>query len=1621
MSCSLDKTRAELIKKGIMTNKNNLVNSDGATISKFNEYLAFIKNLATQKYGELTDAVKVPFSLNGTKVVFNQVFFDWVDKNNQPKDDENLLQLPSENNPQASPQVVKLVKELLEKIGVKYEGGVKEIVVDGVKLNANGIARITQGLVQVIDGKEAESLPEEAMHFLVELLEQKNPKLFNKLLSEVNQYDVYKEVLATYSSNSFYQTTDGKPDIRKLKKEAIAKVLVEKIIKKTDTVENGSVIQSWWNSIIEFFRNLVASSGFDKVALDVIAGKIEGDIEDLRNSTDDVFLQKNTQDQIFDKLKAISATITKKEEGTDEEKGYYIQAKKIARRVTDFAKTWYDRRFAEKSLLDTEFDKAIKDLKAEKGTAGHKDFEYAFSVLVDENGYLRDTPLPDDTYTPLLGGRATYDIIKQNLKNRLESFPKGSRFLSEIVVYDKKRDVAGTIDLVIVDPDGKVHVLDWKFVDLNIEKTNDIPWYKINAWNIQMGQYKIILKEAYGIEEKSFGQTRMIPIKIYYKQADYKKGILPKFDKIKIGDAKVENIEEDYLLPVALPEESTGNREIDKLLEKLNALYKLLSDRKVSPEERRNKAEQLNKLFTAIRQLQIKQNIAPLIEQALIINKQIDSSTKRYNELWKGKNPDDFTQREVSDFYEELEVAHIAIQQYLELDITMDFMFDKEDLSDEELELKAKLDLAVKRARKNNSAISNISKEFVEKFVAEKEGVDGILYAEKVIKGISKWWSSTATLQIKALQVLYKKANRALAHASMDTLDESKRLQELKASYDKWALSKGLINKNYFSYIKKADKNELIDEYNPKFYSTLKQKIAEKDYNWIRENVDIEAVKKASVEKIEKEIEREINKNNIIETAQERESRIKRQIENIKAQYGVTTATSIGWLMYDVVKRHPSREKWETKEWAELHKPENKPALEFFNYIKERNTAYQDIGYINAEQARVFLPFVRKGLMEKIVLGGNVKVGEEFLRSVSIDEGDIGYGKIDPLTGRPIDNIPVYFTKSIDGEISTDLFRTMALYNEMAIRYKYLSDIEAQARALVNTERNKKAIATSTFGKTVYENGELKYTPDNNDNTKLVEDMVKGIIYGQRFIQSDTFDQILGKFGSFGKTANEKLGVNWFPENLDGRQVSINKVINQLNNTFQLNALGLNPLSALSNLMGGSFQSIINAETYFTKTDFMKAEMMLTLGKMRGVDDQKKLIAALEYFLPLTDSYNKQIAKTLSLSSLSQENVQEFLMVLMRKSDFFVQTANFYAFLDNSIVVDGRVVNVREYLRNQPEFKDQMYVGTRDDRRLKKEKFESEIKRLLDEQGVLKLSKVEGDKLVIPGVNRKDESVVELRRKVQQVSKDALGNLSEDDMRAINMNIYGKSLMLFKNWIPRLVDVRLGNIKYNSASDAYEWGRQRMIFRIYSEGFFSATNKLIDALRANDEGVAYMIDLFERKREEYKKETGKELNMTEEEFMDLVRKNIRGTLIDALIMITLMLLYLGMKANIPDDEEDPAVINSYKYTLRAVDKIKDELRFFYDPTSLTSLVSSGIFPSIGYIRNLQKIVTNFGKEHFGILRAKGKDADDVYVIKYVMKAFPITRQVEGILPMFYPELAKDLGIKIQTESRPINM
>ena len=161
----------------------------------------------------------------------------------------------------------------------------------------------------------------------------------------------------------------------------------------------------------------------------------------------------------------------------------------------------------------------------------------------------------------------------------------------------------------------------------------DVAWYKQGAYNIQLERYKEILRDAYGI--KQFGLNRAVPIIMDVKKEDPKVEDSPLvITGISIGSVNTADIDDLRLLPVSAETESTGFKNLDRLLGKLNAVYRQISKKKVTEDEEREfKSERLNALKQAIRAAQTAMNIAPLVDLITLMKKQGDQIMNDYDAI----------------------------------------------------------------------------------------------------------------------------------------------------------------------------------------------------------------------------------------------------------------------------------------------------------------------------------------------------------------------------------------------------------------------------------------------------------------------------------------------------------------------------------------------------------------------------------------------------------------------------------------------------------------------------------------------------------------------------------------------------------------------------------------------------------------------------------------------------------------------------------------------------------------------------------------------------------------------------------------------------------------------------
>jgi hypothetical protein len=1560
-------------------------------------------------------------------------YFSFAD--NKAKINQRVFQQTNDiKQSAASPKTVSKLKDWLNRVGVNWET-VSSPTIEGVKYDANGVTDLFNKLIQISEGKEDVALAEEAMHIGVEVLQQTHPAVFNSMMNRIGNYNIYEEVKQTYSKYKDYQNEDGSPNINKLKKEAIAKLLAEMYINKEEsTTERPELLtqsRNWFQQLIDAIKSLISKAGFNpfKTALQKLEETDNATAQAaLAQSEGGVYLQDNPeQEKRFNDIltnKGVEitkgASADKVDDNGKAKEVYFVGDTEVPNRVTDKSNDYYHRLWQSSDITKSEYEKAVYAITAEYGTKGHMDMQHALESLIDKStGLLLTNPIDDSGYVPNTN-KGIYKVLKNFMKQKVATFPAGTRFLTEVTIYDAKKKEAGTIDFLAIEPDLKMHILDWKFIGLNPDKDTDVPWYKKTGWRVQMGEYRQILIDNYGAKPSDFVEAATIPIKANYdwvlNKEDGKK--YPALKSVDIGDVNVENEDKDYLLPVYLQEQTTGDKQLDALIRKLVGLRENVEDRKTGGnlELKFRKAEQLQALEKAIRHLQVKKSADALIEQAQVYNKDVAALIDEFDKTLKGKDFETVATATLSEFGKRLNRAAEDLDVYTDLDNEVESLY-RGTLTKEQAKEYSAIQDAVKDARRLASNLKHTINDYAEGIGSAKK-VHDILEPEVVVTMQKRLFNETSKLPVATLEAFYQYRREAQNKMDYATRDENLKLEELSKKYRELATQEGWSKKDYFNIIRKVGTNKLIDEFDSKFYNEAKDALKGKSLKWIKDNIDVTAYREEMAKQLKEAIE--LTRNRPWD-----DRRKKQDIARKRSLYDLSTPTSTGWFAhYDILKDFPKRDKWESAEWKRLHAEGNEAAKDLFNWIVEVNNKAKAEGYIPKERAaRNFLPFVEKGLMESILSGGNKNLWDRMLNSITMDEATVGYGSYDKVTGQLVREIPRYLTKDPrtadnNKELSDDLFSSLALYNEFVNRFKYISEIEGIALALGRVEKTKGSIVTSYWGKPSYnkEKNTFDTIKSNDKNADLYDRQIATLVYGQKYVESEQFDQLLGRVNGIFEAANKifhKVGVtrDLFPTNMGDRQLSMNKSIDALNNFFQLQTLGLSPLPSVSNLFGGYFQSIINSGKYFDKTDFHASEYNLMSMQIQG-EEGKKMFAAMRYFMPYSEDFNRDLRRHISNHKLSSESIQDFAFIMMRAGDRLVQGSTFLAILRNLVVIDGKIVNARDHIRNSPEYANRYTSGNV---REIESTFEDKVNKLIEEKSLMKQATLKDGHLEIPGVDPNSQDVYAIRNLSKELSKKALGNMTPDEVRGVQQNVYLRSMMVFKNWLPSLIDTRFGQMKKNSAIDAYEWGRYRTVARMISLNFITSIRNMIGAVRGTEGGIAALNKLYQEKKQAYYEATGKVLDMTEQQFYDLVRENLRKNAKDLLISTILLSMYFGVKFNAPDPDEDPDVKNRHKFAVRALDKLSDELTFYF-PSSAQSLFNGSIFPSLGVFTNAELVVQHFTEEMYGYAFDENL-VEKNYVIKYAMKSLPVTSQIASYMPLFAPDLAKDLGIRLSQQAR----
>ena len=1571
----------------------------------------------------------------------------------------------------ASSEILNKVKEVIKKMGVDVQPltdyARQNPAIDESSVNA--VADLTAGVIAIAEGKEEVALTEEMVHIATAIIEQKNPKLVTEMISKIGRFKIYKDTLEAYKGLPAYQLENGKPNIRKIKKEAVDKMITSIILGDTSLEEaDQSIFRRMWDMITDWFRGQYKKANIDvfsTTAETVIGGEFEGSVVDLDSK--EIYYQVTDKQKDFQrKVEETRASLKKIETNEkadplllDEEKAtsYYellVNGKyeRITKRVTDRVKAWYRSRFGNTGF--TAQQDRDNEVKRVLGTQYHEYFEETHARFFNEDGTRRENPGPRPNIQGSLNNDV-YNKLETYYTDLIASFSENGKnplVFSELQVYDSKNKEAGTIDLLIVEQDGTANIYDWKFMSV-AKGAEDVAWFKQGAYDIQLGTYKKILLDNYGV--KKVGKNRAVPIIMDLKRDNFQDPTsLLKLKGIKIGSVNPTQIEPLTLTPVSEKSESTGVEAFDELIEDLNAIQSQISATKAnSDDEREFKSERLNIINKAIRSLQTQQRINPLIDSIAIMQRAGENIIAKYKTSYEGRPADDkdLTDVELSEFSAELR-EYIAFSNIFGgiADRIGDYVYN-DTLEEQSLTNEEKVEVANRKEmlknltdqstsiRKSGRKIEKIAGEFTEKFIGERNLVTGFMKPERIVKGLSSLFRGTSEIGLKALDILYKLANRAMGFAQEDALNEVNELLEIKEKLEaRGGDLKKLVQGIYQKDKKGAIANKLIYKYQREFFDEVDANAEEgrRSRKWLKENVDLKAYDKEA-KPILKEAIRRINERH--EDPELKEKLILQEYQ----KWDVSRVDFIGYNNY-VIKRHPL-EKWESQEYINLKKdPE---LFELYNFISGINAKARDVGYINNAAQSTFLPFIRKSMAESLAWDGSLGSISNFQSNFTSELDTVGYGNINQVTGELENSIPKYYTTDFsikeDGtndysDVSLDLFKNMIMYINHMEKYKYLSSIEDQLLLVKTAEQFKKHLKTSSFSMALTKDGKNIEQKGNNDNIEIIDQFFRNVLYGQKYALDDS-DVEVPLVGTVTKGVTKVI--NSVSRGLTGQDAvkegskqttgSLIKIMDFLNRYVQIKALGFKSISGLANYFGGNLQLAALAGKYFDYSEVFRYQARLFGNRFKSDDERKMFVQLIDKFMPLKDdpTYDKMVSA--GMSKLTDKNYSDILFVWFRQTEQHLEKSVFMALLDNMMVEDGKLVNIRDFVKNK--YKNR-YASSEEYNSVKG-KIKQEVDELKKTRSINATKKLEDGKLVVPGLDLSNrEELQRLTNVARTLSRTATGGATEFDNIRANMNVWLRSLMVFKGWIPKLALTRFGEFRKVAddfsveigedgltTGEMYDIGRIRLFSNFLHFNILRSVKEVIDVLTVSEDGVSKIDELFDKYTRDYEQRFGEPLNMTKEDFSDMIRLNLRNQVRELALLASLLGMALALGWMAPDDDKDRATKNKFRYFQKVVDKFISEVSFFYNPAEMATTLDSGL-PAIGLFEDFGRATNHFFKETTGIdLFDPTKSAEQVrkeaQPIKNSMKLFPVSNSILPLLASFDEEFAKEYNITISKTAR----
>ena len=1275
----------------------------------------------------------------------------------------------------------------------------------GEAVNAVALADMVNKIVQVVSNKAGiDTLPEEAAHFMVELLRVEGSPLFQAMMNNITSYAVYNEVVESDVYQDLY-----KGDIDKLKQEAIGKLIAKHIINniKGEPVVRIVRAKTWFDRVLDFIRQIFGQVNTDPFAeASLLAlndtindyidtergiGNIEGEYYQVeptkRNEPKDVTketIEKLDQENAnwgTESMSLEEAGLKQPwfvDEGNETERyvgkknGPYA-GKFLKGRVSDEVKKHFHKinrgKIRDLSGKEKQLRLDNNEMRKMTGTMGHKVLQDLVELYVNKKGN-RQQILNNSLFTA-----AQFQVLENGVKDIISKIraqqkaidPEGKVVIrTEQMTINRAEDTGGSIDLMALFSDNSASIYDYKFISPSkysgyVDKmTNriveDPHSVKMQTYDMQISQYKNHLLDNYGVSQVR--QSRIIPIHIRFKTTNDGK-ITNQISVVQMGTKYSEFLEQ---LPVA--EEMTNFDDVNKIIRKL-LTRKELVDRQLQTKKYKagNTFESLKarqaQITKQLRVLQIDQDVAYIVKS---LKNDIETINKRLGEnidvLKDGTpNPNYLSDLDLNELLKDL----TFYQSIVELHDYVDYMKNTNKEKYEEYRV-----LRDRLAGFLAQTITQVEGKILERIndKAMKRGVQGIKSFNLDVDWMTSNFVNLSKQNNPYLRNLWE---------IMDELNFTKRkivknkAEEIQRVQDAFVGNRGI---KAFDDILNED-GSFKSKFSKEFYSERSKALQSGNYSWFSLESGNVVVDEEYYNKKYKEFR--AGKLKALQAKfKDNQAAINREIKKWELAHDVkkhmnTAALSKGGQYF----LRPA-EKWISEDYRKI---QNTPEIKAFYdlYMKTIREVEEMYG---ERLGPNFTAEVHKGFVESAAVNGTISEGiDSGIEHLQVREHDLTFGIRDENTGKLVKEIPKLYIRpirdkngNIDPSLKTrDLGKGLLLLYNAAVDYQLKNEVLPEIQgmeAILNSKKAAEVESVDSFGnilqnaKNVYK----RYSEQPQNLAKVYQKFIDAYIYGTNLDAKDI------KVGS--KVVS----------------LSSQKSILGLKNLHSITQLGLKTPVAFGAFIAGmvGLQYEASKGSFITNKNLNKARAAL----IKADPKMRALVEHLEYYQKDdAESRAQRLSAQYSVRHMTNDKWFAFLSTADRGIDAI---AIYATALNMGIDENGNVKRL-----------DFLPEGSKNIVELMELK-----ENPLWEGTMTNVSNKAVDRYEVNIEGLSDQGQRKLRNVGREISNKVKGTMSAEDKVLYNSNFFMRLMMHYKSWLPGVALARFGKAKYNNILETFDEG-----------------------------------------------------------------------------------------------------------------------------------------------------------------------------------------------------------------------